>query len=79
MEPTLGQIQAFAFSFAPMGWALCQGQLMAIQQNTALYNLIGTTYGGDGTTTFALPNLAPMASGGPLYCISLLGVMPKRP
>jgi microcystin-dependent protein len=78
MEPTLGQIQAFAFDFAPMGWALCQGQLMPIPDNTALFQLIGTTYGGDGKTTFALPNLAPMASGGPFYCIALVGVMPKR-
>jgi microcystin-dependent protein len=79
MEPMLGQVQAFAFNFAPIGWALCQGQLMAIQQNTALYDLIGTTYGGDGTTTFALPKLSPIQPNGPFYCISILGVMPKRP
>ena len=53
----LGQIQAFGFSFAPRGWALCQGQLMNIQQNQALFALLGTTYGGNGTTTFGLPDL----------------------
>jgi len=79
MEPMLGQIQAFAFNFAPMGWALCQGQLITIPQNTALYTLIGSTYGGDGKTTFALPNLGPMAAGGPFYCIAMVGVMPKQP
>ena len=57
MEPFLGQIQAFGFGFAPRGWALCQGQLLAISQNTALFSLLGTTYGGDGRTTFALPDL----------------------
>ncbi|WP_340112900.1 phage tail protein [Maribellus mangrovi] len=57
MEPFLGQIQAFGFNFAPRGWAFCQGQLLAISQNTALFSLLGTTYGGDGRTTFALPDL----------------------
>lgn len=56
-EPFLGQIQTFAFNFAPRGWALCNGQLLPIAQNTALFSLIGTTYGGNGTTTFALPDL----------------------
>jgi microcystin-dependent protein len=79
MEPLLGQIQAFAFNFAPLGWAFCQGQLMAIEQNTALYSLLGTIYGGDGQTTFGLPNLAPMGSGGPSYCIAIVGAMPKHP
>jgi microcystin-dependent protein len=56
-EPFLGQISMFGFNFAPSGWALCNGQIMAISQNTALFALLGTTYGGDGVTTFALPNL----------------------
>jgi microcystin-dependent protein len=56
-EPFLGQIIAVGFNFAPIGWELCQGQLLPIDQNPALYQLIGTTYGGDGATTFALPNL----------------------
>lgn len=57
MEPFLGQIQAFGFNFAPMGWAFCNGQIMSIAQNSALFALLGTTYGGDGQVTFALPNL----------------------
>jgi microcystin-dependent protein len=57
MEPFLGQIQAFGFNFAPRGWATCDGQLMSISENTALFSLLGTTYGGDGRTTFALPDL----------------------
>ncbi|MFK8161573.1 MAG: phage tail protein [Lewinella sp.] len=57
MEPFIGQIQAFGFNFAPRGWAKCDGQLLAISQNQALFSLLGTTYGGDGRTTFALPDL----------------------
>jgi microcystin-dependent protein len=56
-EPFLGEIRQFGFNFAPQGWAACSGQLMAIAQNTALFSLLGTTYGGNGTTTFALPDL----------------------
>jgi microcystin-dependent protein len=56
-QPFLGQIQSFGFGFAPRGWALCNGQILAIAQNTALFSLLGTTYGGNGQTTFALPNL----------------------
>ncbi len=57
MTPYVGQIALVAFNFAPVGWALCNGQLLSIAQNTALYSLLGTTYGGDGMSTFALPNL----------------------
>lgn len=57
MEPFIAQIQPFGFNFAPRGWAQCNGQLMPIAQNTALFSLIGTTFGGDGRTTFALPDL----------------------
>ena len=57
MQPYLGQITLVAFNFAPVGWAFCNGQLLAIDQNSALFALIGTTYGGDGQTTFALPDL----------------------
>jgi microcystin-dependent protein len=53
----IGEIRQFGFNFAPYGWALCNGQTMSISQNTALFSLIGTYYGGDGITTFALPNL----------------------
>ena len=56
-EPFLGEIRMVGFNFAPRGWALCNGQILSIAQNTALFSLLGTTYGGDGVTTFALPNL----------------------
>jgi len=56
-EPYLGEIEAFSFGFAPKGWALCAGQILPIAQNTALFSLLGTTYGGDGIRTFALPDL----------------------
>ena len=57
MQVFIGTIQSFGFNFAPSGWALCNGQIMAITQNTALFSLIGTSYGGNGTSTFQLPNL----------------------
>ncbi len=56
-EPFVGEIRMFGGSFAPAGWAMCQGQLMPISQNDTLFTLIGTTYGGDGQETFALPDL----------------------
>jgi microcystin-dependent protein len=56
-DPFIGEVRLFAGNFAPQGWALCQGQLVAIAENTALFTLIGTTYGGDGQNTFALPDL----------------------
>ena len=56
-EPFLGEIRMFGGNYAPAGWALCDGTTLAIAQNTALFALIGTTYGGDGTTTFNLPDL----------------------
>jgi microcystin-dependent protein len=56
-EPYLGQIEAFAFGYAPRGWAICAGQIMPINQNQALFSLLGTNYGGNGQTTFALPDL----------------------
>jgi microcystin-dependent protein len=56
-EPFLGQVAIFPFSFAPQGWAKCEGQLLPISQNQALFSLLGTTYGGDGETTFGLPDL----------------------
>ncbi len=57
MEYYIGQIQSFAFAFPPKGWALCQGQILPLAQNQALYSLLGTTCGGDGQKTFGLPNL----------------------
>ncbi len=56
-NPYLGEIRIFPYNFSPMGWALCEGQTMPISQNTALFALLGTTYGGNGTTTFNLPDL----------------------
>jgi microcystin-dependent protein len=66
VDPFLGEIRIFGFNFAPKGWATCDGQLLPISQNTALFSLLGTMYGGDGKSTFALPDLngaAPMAPG----------------
>ncbi|HVI34994.1 MAG TPA: tail fiber protein [Gaiellales bacterium] len=57
-DPYIGEIRVFGGNFAPVGWLLCQGQLLPISEFDALFNLIGTTYGGDGQTTFALPDLA---------------------
>ncbi|WP_426450830.1 phage tail protein [Paenibacillus sp. S-38] len=65
-EPYIGEIRMFGGNFAPVGWALCHGQLLPISENDALFTLIGTTYGGDGQTTFALPDLrgrAPVHQG----------------
>ncbi len=57
MSPYISMIEAFAFNFAPRGWAMCAGQTLSIAQNQALFALLGTTYGGNGTTTFSLPDL----------------------
>ena len=65
-DPFVAEIRIFPFNFAPTGWAFCNGQLLPISQNTALFALLGTTYGGDGKSTFALPNMqgnAPMQPG----------------
>ena len=65
-DPYIAEIRICGFNFAPKGWAFCNGQILPISQNTALFSLLGTTYGGDGRTTFALPNLVdrtPMGSG----------------
>lgn len=76
MEPLLGQIIMFAGTFAPRGWALCDGQMLAISQHPQLFSLLGTTYGGDGLTSFALPDLrgrvAIHAGKGP-------GLSPRQP
>src|SRR5918999_2852726 len=61
----LAEIRIFPFNFAPTGWAFCNGQLLPISQNTALFALLGTTYGGDGKSTFALPNIQGQAVLGP--------------
>src|SRR5271157_60538 len=76
-NPFVAEIRIFPFNFPPTGWAFCNGQLLPISQNTALFSLLGTTYGGDGKSTFALPNLqgsAPMHPGqGPGLSLHDLG------
>jgi microcystin-dependent protein len=77
MDPFVAEIRIFPFNFAPKGWAFCDGQILPISQNTALFSLLGTTYGGDGKSNFALPNLqgnAPMHPGqGPGLSLHDLG------
>jgi microcystin-dependent protein len=78
-DPFIGEVSTYAYNFAPRGWAHCQGQLLSISQNTALFSLLGTTYGGNGQTTFALPDLRgaePIPGVG--YYIALVGVYPAR-
>jgi microcystin-dependent protein len=76
-DPFIAEIRIFPFNFAPNGWAWCDGQILPISQNTALFSLLGTTYGGDGKSTFALPDLqgrAPMHPGqGPGLSLHDLG------
>ena len=62
MDPFIGEIRVFAFTFAPRDWAECDGRLIPVQQHTPLYSIVGTTYGGDGKTNFALPNLKSRAA-----------------
>jgi len=75
-QPFIGEIRCFGFNFAPVGWAFCNGALMSIAQNSTLFNLIGTTYGGDGVSTFAVPNLqgcVPMHWGSNGQLTSVIG------
>jgi microcystin-dependent protein len=79
MEPFLGQIELLPFTFAPQYWATCEGQLLPISENTALFSLLGTYFGGDGQTNFALPDLRdkePIPNTH--YCIALQGIYPPR-
>lgn len=73
MEPLLGEIKIFAGSFAPQGWYTCEGQTLSISQNTALFSILGTTYGGDGMQTFKLPDLR---GAFPTQCTNLSGAHP---
>jgi microcystin-dependent protein len=77
LDPFVAEIRIFPFNFAPKGWAFCDGQLLPLSQNTALFSLLGTTYGGDGKSNFALPNMqgnAPMHPGqGPGLSLHDLG------
>jgi microcystin-dependent protein len=78
-NPFIGQVGLFAFNFAPVGWAACEGQLLPINQYQALFALLGTTFGGNGQTDFALPDLRGKAPGdGLTYYIALQGIFPSR-
>lgn len=87
MEPIIGQIQLFPFGYAPQGWALCNGAILQVMQNQALFSLIGATYGGNGSSTFGLPNLLgaiPYANPNPnspmlAFYIATQGIYPVRP
>lgn len=74
-DPYIGEIRAVAFNFAPYDWATCDGQLVQIQQNTALFSILGTTFGGNGTSTFGLPNLMGQV---PVGCGSGQGLTPRE-
>ena len=74
-DPFIGEIKMFAGNFAPRGWALCDGQLLAVSQNDALFSLFGTIYGGDGRTTFGLPDLRGRI---PIHAGSGPGLSPRR-
>jgi microcystin-dependent protein len=78
-DPFLGETRIFAFPFPPAGWAACAGQLLPVNEFAQLFQLIGTTYGGDGESTFALPNATgPESEGTALgICISLFGDVPS--
>jgi microcystin-dependent protein len=82
-DPFLGEIDTFPYNFCPVNWAPLNGQLLKISTNTALFSLLGTTYGGDGVTTFALPTGKPvftLTPGAPvIQCIALFGVFPSHP
>lgn len=89
-DPFIGEISMFAGTFPPRGWAFCEGQTLKIAENTALYSLLGTTYGGDGKTTFKLPDFRESEkklrkdagikedAGGPRYIIAIHGIYPSR-
>jgi len=83
MEPLMGQIQLFPYNFEPRGWMLCDGRTLNIAYYNALYSLIGTTFGGNGTTEFKLPDLKnanPLATTNQMkYYIAVEGVYPTRP
>jgi microcystin-dependent protein len=80
-DSLMATIILFAGNFAPRGFAFCEGQLINIAENTAVFSLLGTTYGGNGTTTFALPDLreAEKGLGGARYVFAMEGIYPSRP
>ncbi len=77
MEAYIGQVCCFAFNYAPANWAVCNGALLSINANQVLFVLLGTTYGGDGKSTFGLPNMPAGAAGAYYICTS--GAYPQRP
>lgn len=82
-NPFVGEIETFGFNFCPQGWLPLDGRLLPINQNAALFSLLGTSYGGDGKTTFALPlgkAVFTISPGSPqfLQCIAVLGIFPSR-
>ena len=81
-EAYVGEVRGFAFPNAPNGWMACDGRLLGIGGNTGLYSLLGTTYGGDGKSTFALPNITgsdPITGQTLHYFIAVGGIFPPRP
>ena len=79
MDPFLGEIELFPYTFTPMGWLSCEGQTLNVIQNTALFSLIGNRYGGDGKTTFCLPNLLGTEPVPNMkYYIATMGYYPTR-
>lgn len=81
MDVYLGIIQLFAFNYPPIGWALCNGQMLSVNENQALFTLIGTHFGGDGVTNFAVPNLNQAALSTNLFgnwYIATQGIYPNR-
>ncbi len=79
MDGYMGQVLLFAGSFVPGNWLTCDGQLLEISVYTALYSILGTTFGGDGSTTFALPDLRSVQPNGFLYIICVSGDYPPHP
>lgn len=79
MDFYIGEIELFPFGFAPMGWMLCNGAIMQIVQNQALYSLIGNKFGGNGTSTFGIPNMMnDTPAVGMNYYICIMGIYPSR-
>ena len=76
MQPFLGQVQLFAYASAPQGWMACSGPMLPIEDNAALFEIIGNAYGG-GASSFALPNLPPPTPNGPYYLICVEGIVPQ--
>lgn len=80
MDVFIGTVELFGFNFTPQGWMTCEGQLLKVSQYSALFSLLGATFGGDGMTTFGLPNLkGKEPEKGLHYCIAVEGEYPPRP